>query len=282
MHSFLRNHATKSMKALAVAVGLAVAGGAHASPIETMTAEAKDAYREGLIWATFATSDSLDSFALDVDVEGDTAILSGNVESAIEHRLAESIAMGVEGIDKVDNRITIDPDVMIVSTTIVPQRSFAGMVRDAAITAKVDSLLLWNEYTDGLDIAVETSKGKVTLTGVADTENSRAMAGRLANAVFGVRDVDNRLVVDDKIKGQVAQADDGDGALSDTWIAAKVRSSLRFAEDVSAYDILVQADEGKVILTGAVDSDRERRLAIELAQGIRGVQSVDARGLTSI
>ncbi|MCK7592475.1 BON domain-containing protein [Pseudomarimonas salicorniae] len=266
---------------LALACGLAASAGVHAGPLAEMSAEAKDAYREGLIWATYATSESLDSFALDVEVEGNTATLEGEVESVIERRLAERIALGTEGIDKVVNRIRVEPDLVIVAATLAPQRSFARMVGDAAITAKIDSLLLWNEYTDGLDINVETVDGKVTLTGVADTRNSRKMADRLARAVAGVREVDNRLSIDENAEGQVAVADDGDGVMSDSWISAKVRSTLRYAGDISDYDIHVEAEDGTVMLSGQVDSDRERRLAIELAQGVRGVQSVDARGLTA-
>ena len=48
---------------------------------------------------------------------------------------------------------------------------------------------------------------------------------------------------------------------------------------VSASAIHVETTAGVVSLTGFVDSDQERRRAIQLAQGVAGVEEVDARNL---
>lgn len=262
--------------AMLVAPGLALSGDDRKMD---MSAEAKDAYREGQIWATYVTNPGLDALDLTVDVEGDKAIISGTVETPIQKRLAERIADRTDGIASVQNRIRVDPELVVA--VVQPQPSFATYVADATLEAMVDSKLLWNQYTDGLDINVTTSAGVVTLTGIADTANSRDVAGRLAASTPGAVLVHNKLTVDPNKDGQVAtaKAADGDDVLGDAWITAKTNSMLLWTEGVQGSDIDVETKDGVVALEGTVDSVFEKELAIELAQGIRGVQRVDASGL---
>jgi osmotically-inducible protein OsmY len=51
---------------------------------------------------------------------------------------------------------------------------------------------------------------------------------------------------------------------------------------VDGSDISVKTDNGVVTLTGRVDSGAERALAIELAKNIKGVKSVQSKGLTLV
>lgn len=275
------NQPKRTLLALALAA-LAAPGLALAGDGKTMdlSAEAKDAYREGQIWATYVTNPGLDALDLQVDVEGDRATLTGDVESIVQKRLAERIAKRVDGIATVKNDIRIVPDLVV--TVVEPVPGYATYVADATLAAMVDSKLLWNQYTDGLDINVMTNAGVVTLTGVADTPHSRALAGRLAATTPGATLVNNQLTLEPDHHGQVATAEagEGDDLLSDTWIAAKTQSTLQWTAGVDGADIDVKAKDGVVMLEGRVDSGYEKELAIEVAQGIRGVVRVDASGLT--
>jgi len=69
--------------------------------------------------------------------------------------------------------------------------------------------------------------------------------------------------------------------LSDSWITTKVKSTFLYSSNVSGSDIAVSTNNGVVVLTGKVKSGAERALAIELAQNVRGVKSVNAKGLRS-
>lgn len=249
-------------------------------PPPSMSAAEKDAYREGQIWATYVTNPGLDALDLAVDVEGDRATLTGTVENAVQRRLAARIADRAEGIARVDNRITVDP--ALVVAVVEPLPGYAGFVADATLEAMIDSKLLWNQYTDGLDIRVSAKGGVVTLEGMADTPHSRALAGRLAANTPGTVLVNNRLTLDPDQKGQVAVAEaaDGDSMLSDAWITAKTASTLLWTDGVEGTDIEVDTEDGVVSLEGTVSSGVEKELAIEIAQGIRGVERVDASGLT--
>ncbi|MDP1697064.1 MAG: BON domain-containing protein [Xanthomonadaceae bacterium] len=154
------NPMTRLVTALAIFIAPTLA---LASTSRNMTDEAKDAFREGQIWATYVANPALDGYTLDVDVDGNKAVLTGTVESAIQKNLAEQVALRTEGIDSVDNRIKLDP--MLVITVVDTKPSFGNFVADATISAMVDSKLLWNDYTDGLDIDVSSQFGVVTLTG---------------------------------------------------------------------------------------------------------------------
>lgn len=88
--------------------------------------------------------------------------------------------------------------------------------------------------------------------------------------------VTNQLKVD--ANGDSDDADDSN-TFTDTWVAAKVDSSLLWSSGVDGTDIDVEADEGVVTLTGVVDSESEKQLAIELAKNINGVTRVDGSGL---
>lgn len=72
----------------------------------------------------------------------------------------------------------------------------AGVVMDdAAITAKVKAAIFSEPGLKSLQISVDTIKGVVTLSGSVNSLSSSDKAQGLANAVAGVRDVENHLVL---------------------------------------------------------------------------------------
>jgi hyperosmotically inducible periplasmic protein len=79
-------------------------------------------------------------------------------------------------------------------------------------------------------------------------------------------------------KTREVAADAGD-YITDSWITTKVKSTFMWSSGISSMDISVTTDDGVVALSGNVDSEAERELAVELARELRGVKSVDASGL---
>ncbi len=67
-------------------------------------------------------------------------------------------------------------------------------IEDAEITAKVKASIFAEPGLRTLQISVDTVSGVVTLTGSVDTPSSGDTAGKLAAAVAGVKEVDNKLV----------------------------------------------------------------------------------------
>jgi len=294
----MKQHSLKKFM-LATSIGFALAGfGASGIAANTPAKAAQpqatspsisdqvgDARREAQIWTTYATNPHLHAFDLKVEVKGDKATLNGTVQNGAAKDLAEQIALGVNGIRHVDNRL-------VVNTSYEPpkraagERSFGDIVADATITASVKSKLLWNSHTDGLDIHVDTNNGRVTLTGAVASGTEKDLAGRIAMNTKDVIGVSNELAVSGKpgttakTKEQVkTAANDTKEALSDGWITTKVKSSLMLTRDVEGGEILVTTDNGVVKLSGNVDSKNEKDRAIEVAQNVRGVKKVDSSGI---
>lgn len=264
---------------LILAAGIALALNAVSGMVvaETVSQEITDARQETQIWTTYALSPYLRAHELKVSVHNGKATLTGTVAEEVNKELAKEIALGVSGITEVDNQIVVKAD-------YVPKPSaepYGNRIDDTTTTAAVKAKLMWSRYTDGLATKVETHQGHVTLTGTADSAAARDTAGRLALSTRGVVSVDNKLVVDNSkpatAKSSTKQVE---GEISDSWITTKVKSTLLYSSNVSGSDISVSTQGGIVTLSGKVHSGAERDLAVELAQNVRGVKSVDAKGLT--
>lgn len=67
--------------------------------------------------------------------------------------------------------------------------------------------------------------------------------------------------------------------IDDTAITTKVKTAFVGDPMVSALAINVSTFKGVVSLTGIVNSETERRRAIQLAEELAGVREVDARNL---
>ncbi|WP_425913699.1 BON domain-containing protein [Pseudomonas sp. GWSMS-1] len=244
-----------------------------------MSRELSAARQEGSVWTAFALNRHLNPFAIDVDVENGTATISGTVENSVERDLAEQIALGVDGVNKVDNQLKLDPKFEAKASS---EPNMAQRFEDATLAATVKSKLLWNSNTEGLDINVDAENGKVTLNGSAQTPEAKELAGRLAANTDGVREVSNLLSVSaadsTAAKAQDA-ADDAAAAISDAWITSKVKSSLIYSRNLDGLSITVDTQNGMVNLSGLVLSNAEKQLAVETARNIRGVRGVDADGL---
>ncbi len=67
---------------------------------------------------------------------------------------------------------------------------------DATITAKVNAALVADDQLKALSIDVDTTNGRVQLSGTAPSAEARERATTLARAVDGVIEVDNRLTIE--------------------------------------------------------------------------------------
>jgi len=278
----------KLIIASGVALALGATGGTFAQG--PMSANPSDVRLEAQISTTYALSPHLQGGDITVSVQDGKATLTGAVPEDINKELAEQFARNVEGVTEVDNQLVIDADYVRPETA--ETRSFGDRITDATITAAVKSKLMWTRYAEGLATEVSTESGKVTLEGTAESEAARNLAGRLAADTRGVESVDNRLEVKEPGTakepgaGETAMdktrevAEDTGEFITDLWITTKVKSTFLWSSGISGGDISVTTDDGVVALSGRVDSEAERDLAVELAQELRGVKSVDASGLT--
>jgi osmotically-inducible protein OsmY len=266
---------------LAISLALATAGVSSLTAAGTTAENLTEARQETQIWTTYALSPYLRSNDLKVSVHEGKATLTGKVAEGTNRDLAKQIALGVEGIKDVDNQIIVDAD--YVGPMRASGRSYGEMVDDATVTASVKSKLAWSTYADSATTNVQSKAGKVTLQGTTDSAAAKKLAGNLAMTTRGVDAVDNQLnvimtkdstAVWDKYSYQYGHE------AADGWITTKVKSTYMYSTNMAGSNISVNTKSGIVTLSGKVDSNVERALAVELAQNVRGVKSVEAKGLT--
>ncbi len=235
-----------------------------------------EARQETQIWTTYALSPYLRANDIKVQVHNGKATLTGRVDEDVNKELATQIALGVGGIKEVDNEIIVQSDYSPKSSY-----GFGETVDDVTITAGVKSRLIWSKFSY-IATKVETKAGRVSLSGAVSSKEAKDLAGRLAANTRGVVGVKNQLTVTDRpttTESISSVAHETGKNVEDAWITTKVKSNFFYSTNVSASDIEVTTTAGVVTLKGKVSSGVERALAIETAQNIRGVKSVDAQGL---
>jgi hyperosmotically inducible periplasmic protein len=162
--------------------------------------DSKSAFKDGWIESKLETAlilnKHLNPFEIDIRVDNDTATLEGEVSSDIEKELAENIALGVEGIDSVSNKITVNAKpTNVVNTVPSKSRNFSQYVDDVTTTAAIKTELLASKNVKGLDIDVDTHLNKVTLSGKVASAEEKALAQAIAAKHDGVKGVINNLQV---------------------------------------------------------------------------------------
>lgn len=154
----------------------------------------RDGWLEGKLETAIIMNEQLNPFEIDIEVNDDTAILEGEVSSGIVKDHAKYVALSVEGIDEVENKLTVNRDAK-TSDSNDNQRTVGRTLKDATITAGVKAELLASPEIKGLQIDVDTRAGEVTLSGEVDSRAKKALAEYIAKDVAGVQEVVNKLEV---------------------------------------------------------------------------------------
>jgi osmotically-inducible protein OsmY len=246
--------------------------------------ESNDLRRETQILTIYAMNPLLQDCMITATVVGSNASLAGNVGSIVERDLAEEIAMSVDGITHIDNLIGL--------TDALPSRLSNGNARfrqkidDATITASIRSKLLWRAATNGLDIGIVSTEGTVRIDGTVYDPEQRDLVVHVAADTAGVRAIDDEIVVfnrppitDVAQSARTSVSAQSNLPVSDTWIAARIKSAFSLSPSVSHYDIDASVRDGGVSLSGRAGTREARASAIEIAGHTRGVRGVDAHRL---
>ncbi|WP_331353105.1 BON domain-containing protein [Cellvibrio sp. UBA7671] len=162
--------------------------------------DSKSAFKDGWIESKLETAlilnKHLNPFEIDIRVDGDRATLEGNVYSDIDRELAENIALGIEGIDSVTNKIkVIEKPAKVAESNRLKGRSFAQYVTDVSTTAAIKTELLASKNIKGIDIDVDTLNDKVTLSGKVKSQEEKALVQAIAAKHNDVKGVVNNLLV---------------------------------------------------------------------------------------
>ncbi|MBI2434788.1 MAG: BON domain-containing protein [Candidatus Hydrogenedentes bacterium] len=170
------------------------------------------------------------------------------------------------------------------------KESIADQVRDAALTARIETTYLLNKYLSPFSINTTTKNRHVTLEGTVEDKIEKELAERLARSVEGVEVVTNNLkiVPADQARPDQETAKEGTPAtglrrmarpwtvkVDDETLRADVRSRLAYNTTVKNADIDVEVDGGSVELTGKVASEEDKQEVERLVRDVDGVKHVD-------
>jgi hyperosmotically inducible protein len=138
-------------------------------------------------------------------------------------------------------------------------------ISDSWLTAKTKIALFGDDRIKGGQVSVETVNGVASLRGKVDSDDAKAAAASVAQAVEGVKSVRNDLQVVPPGDRKVIDTSDKD-------ITRQVEG--RLSKDAQLKKVDVRTDGGAVILMGAVSSIGASARASELARGVPGVRMV--------
>jgi osmotically-inducible protein OsmY len=176
--------------------------------------------------------------------------LTGSARNLLTKKRAARVVEAVRGVRAVSDRTTLNID---------PRP-------DQQILQDLKNALVMNAAADSYEVNERVHAGKVTLTGSVQSYQEREMAGRLAEGVLGVREVDNQVLVKHG------------ASRSDAEVAADITSRLRWDALVNDGMIDVAVHGGTVFLSGKVASAAEKRRATVDAW-VLGTANVDDKAL---
>ena len=140
-------------------------------------------------------------------------------------------------------------------------------INDTVITTKVKAALLGDPDTKSFDIKVETRKGVVQLSGFVDNHTQAGRAKSIAQAIEGVKSIDDAMTVKD------GQASIGN-AVDDGMVTTNVKSALLADPDTKSFEIAVATHKGEVQLSGFLASQAQIDHVVRVTKNVAGVASV--------
>jgi osmotically-inducible protein OsmY len=185
-----------------------------------------------------------------IAVDRGTVTLTGTVDSHVVRLLAQEEAQFIEGVFGVANDITVNN----------PNGSWTDLeIANAARTA-----LEWDSLVPNDRIQVAVSNGWVGLTGEVELLREREDAERIIRRLVGVRGVYNDIVVNPR-ETRTENVRDA------------IEEELKRRASMEAGRLQISLRDGRVFLSGSVQSWEEERAIVKAASGAPGVESINDR-----
>lgn len=153
----------------------------------------------------------------------------------------------------------------------VEDRSAEDIGKDAKIKATIIAQVTDQMGTDMISFSTDVYEQDVMLTGVVETGDLKAQAGRIAKGVEGVKKLYNEVLVIPKVKQEKGAVE---GFIDDTVIEKKINALLLDAKGVNVTNFRWRSVGGHVFLFGRALSTDELKKAKAVVAAIEGVSQV--------
>jgi osmotically-inducible protein OsmY len=150
------------------------------------------------------------------------------------------------------------------SALLTTSTSMRASDTDERIESSAAKSYVFKTYLKDDSIKTESKHGVVTLTGTVCESSHKSLAQDTVESLPGVKSVDNQLL----LKGEQPAEH------SDSWICAKVKTTLLFHRHVSATGTTVYVKDGVVTLQGEASSLAQKELTTEYVKDIVNVKQV--------
>ena len=176
--------ATMSIGLLCLGVGSSAR--AEDPPKDAASIEVSEALKALAVQSKLIDKLGADALGITVHVSGETATLTGEVAKKSSQKLATEVAVSVEGIKKVDNRVTDqNPPAALANAE--------ANVKDAVLLTRVKTILLTDIGVNALKIDVDVTNGVVSLRGKLGNAAINQEAIEKTRSIKGVTKVINLL-----------------------------------------------------------------------------------------
>jgi osmotically-inducible protein OsmY len=175
--------------------------------------------------------------------------ITGYVSSEADLRLVEEKLAKLPGVNTIKNELIVRPDVARLPSAEEKK------LNDKASNA-VKSALIAKKY----ELQIENDAGSLTLKGLVEDVDMIDKITSIAKSIGGVKNVTNLM--------QVIQP------ASDTELVNSIKSAFANEEDLQADDIVVEAKDGIVTLSGTKSSHRVVDRILSIVQMVDGVKKI--------
>lgn len=165
-----------------IGIGTLALGGCGSSMVPESTQNV-DSNITAAIQESLESNEKIKARQVGVETRESVVYLTGVVDTEEARREAGRVAWRSEGVDGVENNITVG------------ERTIGSWIDDVVISSKVKSKLVADTDIRAADIDVSSSQGVVTLIGRVKSQAIKTEAEKIARGTKGVHGVTNELTV---------------------------------------------------------------------------------------
>lgn len=201
---------------------------------------------------------SLKPYSIDADTKDGVVTLHGEVPRDDIKAMAEAAAAAVPDVRQVANELRVNP---ALAPPAEGGRTVGENLDDKALEIQVNLAFSLNRNLKGTDLKVRAYRRDVTVGGVVDTPEQRALAIELARETPNVGNIVDEI----QVRGQIPTAG---GAIpaSPLPAAPPAEAALAAPRSLAPYGLRVREQAGRLILSGKVRTAAEKDLAALVAR----------------